>query len=99
MAAPLVAQPMERVTVATGRSASSSLGVLLRVGSDLAVIFLGFWLAYILRYERQLGGMLDGDGHRPFLSFLPVVLLLEAILLVVFGLRGVYRLPRWTSFL
>ena len=98
MTAPTIAQPMERAT-GVSRRAESSTGLLVRVGSDLVLICFGFWLAFVLRYEHQVGGMPAVDDDRPFASFLPVVLLLEAILLVVFALRGVYRLPRWTSFL
>lgn len=101
----------EQVTAVSPSSAHRRppLSVPLRVGIDAVLIALGFWLAYQLRYELGFpdevtrdtivnGVFIPGD-YRPFNVFLPVLVLLEAILLLIFAVRGVYRLVRWTGFL
>jgi len=85
------------------------LGVPLRVAIDAALIALGFWLAYQLRYElgfpedvsrdTVVNGIFVPGDYRPFGLFAPVLALLEALLLLAFAARGVYRQPRWTGFL
>ncbi len=75
------------------------LGVPLRVAIDAALIALGFWLAHQLRYEIGFPEDVSGEDYRPFVQFLPLLGLLEALLLVIFAARGVYRQPRWTGFL
>ncbi len=99
MTAPVMAQPADPTLLIAARRATAPFGMLARISSDLTLIFLGFWLAYLLRYELEIGGTLSLEDSRPFLGFLPVLVFLMAVLLTIFGLRGVYRLPRWTGFL
>ncbi len=88
-----------RATPSGVRRGHSPLGTPGRVAIDLALIILGFWLAYLLRYELEVGGAVDGADYRPFALFGPVLLMLGTLLLVTFGARGLYRLPRWTGLL
>ncbi|MFN8540750.1 MAG: hypothetical protein U0232_25140 [Thermomicrobiales bacterium] len=71
----------------------------LRVGLDLALIVIGFWLAYIVRYEFEFPEAVGPEDYRHFAAFFPAQALLAGMLLLVFAVRGVYRLPRWTGFL
>ena len=81
----------------------------LRIALDFGLIALGFWLAYIVRYELEFpeqvsrnavvdGVFIPGD-YRAFTAFLPALGMLAGLLLLVFTVRGVYRLSRWTGFL
>ncbi|MGH2535194.1 MAG: sugar transferase [Thermomicrobiales bacterium] len=70
-----------------------------RVGSDAALLWFAFWLAYTVRYTWEIGGAIQPGDWRPFSTFyLPAALLMGATL-VVFLIRRAYRLPRWTSLL
>jgi exopolysaccharide biosynthesis polyprenyl glycosylphosphotransferase len=71
----------------------------LRIGLDLALIITGFWLAYLVRYEFEFPEAVGPEDYRHFAAFFPAQALLVGMLLLVFAVRGVYRLPRWTSFL
>lgn len=70
-----------------------------RAGLDGVLIWAAFGLAYVLRYRLELGGdVLPGDVQ-PFSFFVGKVFLLMVAAIAIFQLRGLYRLPRWTSFL
>lgn len=105
-------QPLDRnrgLVARAARRKGLALRLPLRVGLDAALIGLGFWLAYVARYELEFGGdvsrdtVIDGffvpGDYRTFVAFLPALALLTGILLLTFAVRGVYRLPRWTGFL
>lgn len=66
---------------------------------DGATAFLGFALAYWVRYGLQLGGAVPEINYQPLSSFLWISLALVAILLLILEARGLYRLPRGTSWL
>ena len=85
--------------VTSVRRARSPFSLPLRITVDLALIFLGFGVAYLLRYELEIGGEVAPSDYRPFRAFLPVMFVLAAILMVTFAARGLYRLPRWTGLL
>ncbi len=61
--------------------------------------FLGFALAYWLRYELQWGRPVAEAYYLPFRRFLWIGLTLVAALLILFESRGLYRLPRGVSLL
>ena len=69
----------------------------LRIGLDLALIITGFWLAYLVRYEFEFPEAVGPEDCH--CAAFPQPALLVGMLLLVFAVRGVYRLPRWTSFL
>jgi hypothetical protein len=81
------------------RRKSLALRLPLRVGLDLALIVLGFWLAYIVRYELEFPEAVGPEDYRHFAAFIPAQIMLAGILLLVFAVRGVYRLSRWTGLL
>lgn len=95
----MVAQLIERSATTDARRTVSPLLPLARASTDLALIVLGVILAYYLRYSRELGGEVGPEDFRPLHEFFPVMVLLGTILLAVYTLRGLYRLPRWTGFL
>ncbi len=71
-----------------------------RAAIDAGVVFVAFALAYWLRYTLELGGEVLPGFSQPFSFFFDsVIIQLMIVTVVVFQLRGIYRLPRWTSFL
>ncbi len=71
-----------------------------RAGIDAVFVFAAFGLAYWFRYELELGGEVLPGFSQPFSFFLDTVAIpLVVATVIVFQLRGIYRLPRWTSFL
>jgi exopolysaccharide biosynthesis polyprenyl glycosylphosphotransferase len=71
-----------------------------RAAIDAFVVFIAFGLAYWLRYRLEFGGDVLPGFSQPFSFFLDTVILqLMVVTIIVFQVRGVYRLPRWTSFL
>ncbi len=67
--------------------------------SDTALVWMAFWVAYLLRYELELGGPIRRGDWQPFTTFQGRAALFVALTVAVFLIRGVYRLPRWTGFL
>jgi exopolysaccharide biosynthesis polyprenyl glycosylphosphotransferase len=71
-----------------------------RAAIDAMMVFAAFGLAYWLRYRLELGGEILPGFSQPFSFFLDTVIIqLMIVTVIVFQLRGIYRLPRWTSFL
>ncbi len=73
-----------------------------RVGqcaSDAAFVWLAFMLAHFLRYEREVGGEIQFWNDEPFSTFYKPAALFLGLSLFVFQVRGVYTLPRSTTFL
>jgi exopolysaccharide biosynthesis polyprenyl glycosylphosphotransferase len=75
--------------------------VALTVCTDALVILAAFALAYWLRYQftwpqplAQIVRDVPTEYFVPFRAFLPYALLLTALLLVLFAIKGLYRLPR-----
>ncbi|GAC1642998.1 MAG: sugar transferase [Herpetosiphon sp.] len=66
---------------------------------DASMASLGFVLAYVLRYSLQVGGLVTAENQQPFGAFLPTLGLLVGAMLVVLTVRGLYRLPRNSSWL
>jgi len=60
---------------------------------------MSFLIAYWLRYRFQIGGSVLPGFSQPFDFFVSKALILVVIAISIFRLRGVYNLPRWTSFL
>jgi exopolysaccharide biosynthesis polyprenyl glycosylphosphotransferase len=87
-------------TPAAARRASSWPTVLL-VGSDALLILLGFALAYWMRYNvswpapfnRIVQEVLTAN-YVSFANFLPYALLLTVVLLTLFAMKSLYRIPR-----
>lgn len=91
--------------LAAPRSRRNIEGLLL-VALDATLILLGFALAYWMRYQlrwpppfnRIIQEVLTVN-YVPFNSFRPYVGLLIAVLLALFAMKGLYRLPRNASVL
>ncbi len=95
----MIAQATQRPRLTTRQRVAGPFGLVAHVSADLLLILVGFWLAYLLRYKTGLGGQVSHANFRPFQDFLPVTVILGAIVLVVFAARGVYRFAQWASLL
>ncbi len=72
---------------------------LAQITVDGVLLALAFWLAYLLRYRWEFGGDVPAFFVQPFQAFLGRAGLFVVVTLLILGVRGLYRLPRWTSFL
>jgi exopolysaccharide biosynthesis polyprenyl glycosylphosphotransferase len=75
------------------------LGILAFLLLDAFTIALAFRLAYWVRYTLQLGGAVEFYNLQPIAVYRTYILLLVLAIVLAFGVRGLYRLPRGTSFL
>lgn len=75
------------------------LGILGFMLLDAFTVALAFRLAYWARYTAQLGGTVQGFDFRTLDNYRFYALLLVGATVVAFGVRGLYRLPRGTTFL
>lgn len=75
------------------------LVVLARIISDAALVFLGFYVAYWLRYSMHVGGEVLPWAHQPFSFFRSKAIMLVLLIVAIFHIRKIYRQPRWTTFL
>ena len=66
---------------------------------DAFLINLAFIISYYLRYEAQLIRPVAEINYMPLGEYIPVSLLLTAILIVVYWAEGLYRLRRGQSWL
>jgi exopolysaccharide biosynthesis polyprenyl glycosylphosphotransferase len=70
-----------------------------RMATDAAFVFVGFYLAYWLRYSMHLGGEVPAFRQQPLSFFQGKIILLMILTILLFQIRGLYRLPRWTTLL
>jgi exopolysaccharide biosynthesis polyprenyl glycosylphosphotransferase len=73
--------------------------VLARMATDATTVYVAFLLAYWLRYSQHLGGVVPEFAQQPMSFFQGKVVLLMVLTVVLFQVRGLYRLPRWTTLL
>jgi exopolysaccharide biosynthesis polyprenyl glycosylphosphotransferase len=66
---------------------------------DSALIYIGFGLAWVMRYQWEIGGHVLPWDYEPFSTFQRPALALIAITLIALALRGSYRQPRGTGLL
>ncbi len=66
---------------------------------DAFTVALAFRLAYWARYTAQLGGAVQGFDFRTLNDYRFYAVLLVGAVVLAFGVRGLYRLPRGTTFL
>jgi exopolysaccharide biosynthesis polyprenyl glycosylphosphotransferase len=71
----------------------------LRMASDAVLVYVAFRLAYWLRYSQHLGGEVPVFAQQPLSFFEGKIILLIVLTVVLFQIRGLYRLPRWTTLL
>lgn len=77
----------------------SGLILALTIALDIVVLWLAFWSAYEIRYGFEIGGSVFPWDRQDFSAFYGRVALFAAISIVLFGIRGIYRLPKWTTLL
>lgn len=75
------------------------LVILGRMVSDAGLAGAGFVIAYWLRFSLELGGDIPPASERSLSYFTGMILLLMATIVVVFQVKGLYRMPRWTTLL
>ncbi len=66
---------------------------------DAILIYIGFGLAWVMRYQWEFGGNVLSWDYEPFSTFQKPALALIAISLIALTLRGSYRQPRGTGLL
>lgn len=70
-----------------------------RMASDAGIVLVGFYLAYWLRYSMHLGGEVAEFRQQPLSFFQGKIVLLMILTVLLFQIRGLYRMPRWTTLL
>lgn len=70
-----------------------------RMASDAAVVYIAFRVAYWLRYTQHLGGEVPSFAQQPLSFFSGKIVLLMVLVVLMLQVRGLYRLPRWTTLL
>jgi exopolysaccharide biosynthesis polyprenyl glycosylphosphotransferase len=75
----------------------NALTTLVMVVLDALLINSAFIVAYVLRYEVEIGGTVQEANFVPLAAFLPMQLLLTGITILVFLVEGLYRGPRRPS--
>ena len=70
------------------------LGILAFMLLDAFTVALAFRLAYWARYTVQLGGAVQGFDFRTLDDYRFYAILLVGAVVLAFGVRGLYRLPR-----
>ncbi|MDQ2682223.1 MAG: sugar transferase [Chloroflexota bacterium] len=69
------------------------------MASDAGLAYLSFWIAWVLRYEFEIGGDVLFFSYRPFSEFQDRALIFAGLTLAILVIRGVYWLPRSTGLL
>lgn len=75
------------------------VGPVFSAATDAALVWFSFVIAYWLRYRLEIGGSVLPGFAQPFDFFVSKALILVVVAVAMFRLRGLYNLPRWTSFL
>jgi exopolysaccharide biosynthesis polyprenyl glycosylphosphotransferase len=69
------------------------------VATDAGMVFLAFLVAHVLRYQFNVGGVVRPWDNQPFSTFSGKAQLFSVLVVAVFFIRGLYRLPRSTGLL
>lgn len=91
--------PLMRSARATYPRWFESLGILLFILLDGLTVALAFRIAYWARYTAQLGGTVEWYNFQSLGAYRLYSILLIVTIVLAFIVRGLYRLPRGTSFL
>jgi exopolysaccharide biosynthesis polyprenyl glycosylphosphotransferase len=75
------------------------VGIIAFLLLDALTVALAFRLAYWARYTAQVGGVVEWYNYQHLNEYRFYNLLLIVAVVLAFGVRGLYRLPRGTSFL
>ncbi len=71
----------------------------IHVALEALLLALAFGAAHWARYVAQLGGAVDAENLTPLSVYTGYAALLFVAILALFGARGLYSLPRGTSYL
>ena len=66
---------------------------------DLVLLWFAFWSSYELRYGYELGGDILPWDLQSYSAFYGRAALFVVFCVASFTVRGVYRLPKWATFL
>lgn len=98
IATPVAARPALRNGSASRRGVRAHhLATALQIGSvigDVTSAVGAFWIAYLMRYHLEIGGEIAAADWQPFSTFLRPVGVSTALVVVIFAMRGMYRLRR-----
>lgn len=67
--------------------------------ADTVSVVVAFWLAYELRYRLEIGGEISSEVWASFSTFAPPAFAAFVLMVIVFPLRGVYRVREHVSML
>ena len=67
--------------------------------ADAALVWCSFLIAHVLRYNFEIGGVVRPWDEQPFSTFSGKAQLFVGLTIVIFFIRGLYRLPRSTGLL
>lgn len=66
---------------------------------DLLLINVAFWIAYLIRYDLELGGEVSIQNYVALTDYAPIQLALSGVLIVGYWLGGLYHRPLRRSLL
>ncbi|MDQ4075346.1 MAG: sugar transferase [Chloroflexota bacterium] len=66
----------------------------LLMGQDIFLIIFAFFTAWWVRYEVELGGLVEDVYDQPFHAYLPIVGILTVLMLANLHIEGLYRRQR-----
>jgi exopolysaccharide biosynthesis polyprenyl glycosylphosphotransferase len=73
--------------------------VLLEIVIDIALVTLGFVLAYWIRYELQWPAPVAAENYIPFRTYIPMAAIMTVLLMSGYGLQKVYAHQRGRNWL
>lgn len=62
---------------------------------DVLSVPLAFWLAYVIRYDLEIGGAIPFWADEPFSTFAQATSVTMVLTPIVFAMRGIYGLDRY----
>lgn len=62
---------------------------------DVLSVLLAFWLAYVIRYDFEIGGSIPFWAEEPFSTFIEATTAAMVLTPIAFALRGIYGLDRY----
>jgi FlaA1/EpsC-like NDP-sugar epimerase len=73
--------------------------LLLQACIDILLINAGFALGYWIRYRLQWPWPVAPENDIPYWDYIPLEVILTGVLLIVYGLHGMYSRNRWQGWL
>jgi exopolysaccharide biosynthesis polyprenyl glycosylphosphotransferase len=69
------------------------------MATDGLLVVAGFFIAYWMRYGLELGGPVAESARQSLSYFSTIILLMTVFTIITLQVRGLYRMPRWTTLL